>query len=64
RAHQLKGCAKNLGAAKLGDHVAVLEAEASVEQELVVEAAVELLRGEVENCLNHVESLIQEFQKA
>ena len=64
RAHQLKGCAKNLGAAKLGDHVAVLEAEAAVEKELVVDAAVELLRGEVENCLNHVESLIQEFQKA
>ncbi len=28
------------------------------------EAIVDELRGEIENCLNHVDALIEEFQKA
>ncbi|MBA4016232.1 MAG: hypothetical protein C0483_03490 [Pirellula sp.] len=64
RAHQLKGCAKNLGAQKLGQQVAVIEAEAATGTAMYAEAAVDELRSEIENCLNHVDSLIQEFQKA
>jgi len=64
RAHQLKGCAKNLGAQKLGRQVAVIEAEAATGTAVFAEAAVDELRGEIENCLNHVDALIEEFQKA
>ncbi|MGC3967924.1 MAG: response regulator [Pirellulales bacterium] len=64
RAHQLKGCAKNLGAEKLGLHVGVIEAEATSGAELTLNTAVERLHGEVEDCLNRVDLLIQEFQQA
>jgi Amt family ammonium transporter len=61
-AHQLKGCAGNVGAVRLGAAAATLELEAS--QSVISEENVTLLRAEVGFCMNEVGGLLAEFSQA
>ena len=61
-AHQLKGCAGNVGAMRLGACAAVLETQAA--QSIIAEENLVLLRTEVGYCLNEIGGLTAEFSQA
>jgi CheY-like chemotaxis protein len=61
-AHQLKGCAGNVGAMRLNACAAILETESA--QALNTDATLRTVRMEVSYCLRDVGGLLTEFAKA
>ena len=61
-AHQLKGCAGNVGAMRLNACAAILETESA--QSLNTDATLRTVRMEVSYCLRDVGGLLTEFAKA